>query len=188
MNRPTLIGKAAFSLDGYMSRPAGEGQWITSPEAREDANRLRAEVDAVMIGAQTARIDNPRLTVRSLPVPVQPWRIVLSRTGSLPPHLHLLTDEHRERTRVLQPASWNDLWNQLHALEIRSVLVEGGGHLLDQLAKANCIDESVLYYAPFNLEDPSLTRADTFRRLPLKDPVTTAIGPDLKIRGKAEPG
>jgi diaminohydroxyphosphoribosylaminopyrimidine deaminase/5-amino-6-(5-phosphoribosylamino)uracil reductase len=142
-------------------------------------------VDAVLIGAETARRDNPRLTVREVEVPTQPWRIVLTRSGDLPfDSLHLLKDEFRDRTLVFKNVSWEKLWEEMSRRNIQRVLVEGGGHLLNQMASMDLIDESVLYYAPFNLENPSLVRAEVFRQLPLSNPVTTSIGPDLKIRGK----
>jgi diaminohydroxyphosphoribosylaminopyrimidine deaminase/5-amino-6-(5-phosphoribosylamino)uracil reductase len=63
---PWVIAKAGLSLDGRLTRPPGEGQWLTSPESRADAMRLRARVDAILIGANTLRADNPRLTLRAL--------------------------------------------------------------------------------------------------------------------------
>ncbi|MEO0453077.1 MAG: RibD family protein [Verrucomicrobiota bacterium] len=183
MKRPYLIGKAAFSLDGYMSRPAQDGPWLTSETARADANRLRTEVDAVMVGANTARIDNPQLTVREVEVAIQPYRLVLTQSGNVPADLNLLTDSFSDRSRILSPKNWNDLWQQCQELGIRRILVEGGGNLLNQFASDQLIDESVIYYAPFNLENKDLVRADHFRKLELINPSSTAVGPDLKIRG-----
>ncbi|MYF26417.1 MAG: RibD family protein, partial [Acidimicrobiia bacterium] len=56
--RPTVILKVALTLDGQMAAADGSSQWISSPEARQDAHRLRARVDAVMVGAGTLRADN----------------------------------------------------------------------------------------------------------------------------------
>jgi diaminohydroxyphosphoribosylaminopyrimidine deaminase/5-amino-6-(5-phosphoribosylamino)uracil reductase len=64
LGRPRITLKAAASLDGKVAAPDGSSQWITGPAARADAHRLRAEADAVAVGAGTARSDDPRLTAR----------------------------------------------------------------------------------------------------------------------------
>ena len=64
--RPFVIAKCGMSLDGKLTRPPGEPPWITSAAAREHANRLRSKVDAILVGAETVRQDNPRLTVRAV--------------------------------------------------------------------------------------------------------------------------
>lgn len=61
---PYVIAKAAQSLDGRLTRPPGEGQWLTSAAARAHGRALRRRVDAVLVGAETVRQDNPRLTIR----------------------------------------------------------------------------------------------------------------------------
>src|SRR5215471_12696299 len=90
---PFTIAKCGMSLDGRLTRPAGEPRWITGRSARRDAHELRARVDAVLVGAETVRADNPRLTVRGLRGARQPWRVVLTRSGRLPRHAHLLSDK-----------------------------------------------------------------------------------------------
>src|SRR6266705_5387207 len=82
--RPFVIAKCGMSLDGRLTRPPGEPRWITDSAARRNAHQLRARVDAILIGAQTLRVDNPRLTVRGMRHAPQPWRIVLTRSGNLP--------------------------------------------------------------------------------------------------------
>src|SRR5213595_1504805 len=81
--RPFVIAKCGMSLDGRLTRPAGESHWITGHSARRHARELRARVDAVIIGAKTVRTDNPRLTVRGIRGARQPWRVVLTRSGKL---------------------------------------------------------------------------------------------------------
>ncbi len=83
-NRPLLTLKLATSFDGRIATATGESQWITGPEARRLVHAQRATHDAVMIGAGTARADDPSLTVRDLGVARQPVRIVVSRRLDLP--------------------------------------------------------------------------------------------------------
>src|SRR5690606_11318300 len=76
--RPYVVLKLAATLDGGTAAPDGTSQWITGPEARADAHALRAESDAIIVGAGTVRADDPALTVRDAPAPRgDPLRIVL---------------------------------------------------------------------------------------------------------------
>src|SRR5437773_1594451 len=72
--RPFVIAKCGMSLDGRLTRPAGEPRWITGRSARRHAHELRARVDAILVGAETVRVDNPRLTLRGMRDVRQPWR------------------------------------------------------------------------------------------------------------------
>src|SRR4030095_1462356 len=103
--RPFVIAKCGMSLDGRLTRPPSETRWITGRDARRDANQLRARVDAVLVGAETVRADNPRLTVRGVRRARQPWRVVLTRSGQLPRQAHLLTDKFAARTLIYKRRS-----------------------------------------------------------------------------------
>ncbi len=93
--RPLVTLKVAATLDGQVATATGDSRWITGREARARVHRWRAESDAVLVGAGTALADDPALTVRDVPLGPgqrQPLRIVLDRTGALPPALALFTD------------------------------------------------------------------------------------------------
>ncbi|MEM9797935.1 MAG: bifunctional diaminohydroxyphosphoribosylaminopyrimidine deaminase/5-amino-6-(5-phosphoribosylamino)uracil reductase RibD [Pseudomonadota bacterium] len=82
--RPHLTLKLASTLDGRIATASGESRWITGPEARAHVHAARATHDAVMVGAGTARMDDPQLTVRGMGGVPQPVRIVLSRRLAIP--------------------------------------------------------------------------------------------------------
>jgi diaminohydroxyphosphoribosylaminopyrimidine deaminase / 5-amino-6-(5-phosphoribosylamino)uracil reductase len=90
LGRPRVTLKAAASLDGKVAAPDGSSQWITGPAARADAHRLRAEADAVAVGAGTALADDPRLTAR-LPGyhGRQPLRVLVDAAGRVGAGGHL---------------------------------------------------------------------------------------------------
>jgi diaminohydroxyphosphoribosylaminopyrimidine deaminase/5-amino-6-(5-phosphoribosylamino)uracil reductase len=146
--RPFVIAKCGMSLDGRLTRLAGESRWITGGSARGHAHQLRARVDAILVGAQTVRADNPRLTVRGVRSSQQPWRVVLSRSGNLPQRAHLFSDRHASRTLIYRRKSLAAVLKNLGKLEITSVLIEGGGEILGQALHARVIDKVQLYLGP----------------------------------------
>ncbi len=89
--RPLVTLKLAQTLDGRIAAPTGDARWISGIEARTQVHQWRAAMDGVLVGAGTARQDDPHLTVRHV-AGRQPVRIVLDRTGILSPTLHLFTD------------------------------------------------------------------------------------------------
>jgi diaminohydroxyphosphoribosylaminopyrimidine deaminase / 5-amino-6-(5-phosphoribosylamino)uracil reductase len=138
---PWVIAKVAQSLDGRITRPAGEPQWLSNSRSVRLAHSLRATVDAILVGAETVRRDNPRLTVRTGITGVQPWRIVVTRSGNLPGGSNLLTDEHRDRTLIYQGVDWPEVLRALGGKGVTRLLVEGGGDVLGQLNDLQLIDE-----------------------------------------------
>lgn len=87
--QPLGILKYAMTLDGKIATDTGHSAWVTSPEARSEVHKLRKSCDAVIIGANTARRDNPRLTSRSSDRADNPLRVVMSRNLDLPREAHL---------------------------------------------------------------------------------------------------
>jgi diaminohydroxyphosphoribosylaminopyrimidine deaminase/5-amino-6-(5-phosphoribosylamino)uracil reductase len=137
--RPFVVLKLAASLDGRTAAPDGTSQWITGPEARADAHALRAESDAVLVGAGTVRADDPSLTVRDAPAPRgDPVRVVL---GQAPPGARV--HPCLERSGPLP-----DVLDELGALGHLQLLVEGGATVAHDLHAAGLVDRYVLYLAP----------------------------------------
>src|SRR5881394_4283278 len=152
--RPFVIAKCGMSLDGRLTRPAGESHWITGHSARRHAHQLRATVDAILVGAQTVRADNPRLTVRGVPSARQPQRVVLCRSGNLPQNAYLFSDRHAPRTLIYSRKSLGAVLKNLGEREVTSVLIEGGGEVLGQALDARVIDKVQLYLGPILTAGP----------------------------------
>ncbi len=184
--KPWILAKAALTLDGKLALPKNKGRWISSPASRKDAQKLRACCDAILIGAETARTDNPRLTVRGIRGAKQPWRVVVTRSGKLPKSLHLFSDKYKNRTLVYRKQSWPQILQDLGKRGVLQLLVEGGGDIHSQLARKRLVNEVVLYYAPLVLGKSAgrnLPHDDALRRLPLKQTTLQRLGPDLKLQG-----
>lgn len=165
--RPTVILKAALTLDGQLAAADGTSQWISSPEARRDAHRLRASVDAVMVGAGTVRADDPLLTVRLDPEEMrgvsQPRPVIAAGRKPLPPQARLLgrdpvvlaprpLDAPGLVVEAPDPAGRAvDLeagLSRLAPLGVERILLEGGARLFRSFLDAGLIDRGVLYYGP----------------------------------------
>ncbi|MDZ7716717.1 MAG: bifunctional diaminohydroxyphosphoribosylaminopyrimidine deaminase/5-amino-6-(5-phosphoribosylamino)uracil reductase RibD [Balneolaceae bacterium] len=99
-NRPFVTLKIAQTLDGYIAAPDGNSEWISGKESRSKVHEWRSKYDAVMVGRNTALIDNPRLTVRHVEGR-QPRRIVLDGPLELPKDLNLFSDQYEEKTIVV---------------------------------------------------------------------------------------
>jgi diaminohydroxyphosphoribosylaminopyrimidine deaminase/5-amino-6-(5-phosphoribosylamino)uracil reductase len=156
---PFVVAKCGMSLDGRLTAPPSERQWLTSLQSRRHAQQLRAQVDAILVGAETIRADNPRLTVRGQPEATQPWRVVLSRSGKLPRRARIFTDRFARRTMVYGEMKLDVLLRELGAKEISSVLIEGGGDILGQALDLQLIDKIQIYVAPVFTGGPTIAFA-----------------------------
>ncbi len=135
--RPWVVLKLAATLDGRTAAADGTSQWITGDEARADAHRLRAESDAVIVGAGTVRADDPALTVRHLEGR-DPLRVVL---GHAPP------DAKVHPALELQ-GDLGDVLDDLGRRGVLQALVEGGATVAGGFHRAGLVDRYVLYLAP----------------------------------------
>ncbi len=185
---PWVIAKCGMSLDGRLTRPPGEGQWITSPAARADAMKLRAKVDAILVGAATVREDDPSLTVRGLKEAPQPWRVVWAPGGHVPRGAKIFHDRWKDRTLVLKEKTLRGALRALARRGIQSVLVEGGGHTLGKLFDGRLANEVVFYVAPLLAGGATPAVGGRGVALPraaarLADVRFRRIGEDIRISG-----
>jgi diaminohydroxyphosphoribosylaminopyrimidine deaminase / 5-amino-6-(5-phosphoribosylamino)uracil reductase len=188
---PWVILKTAMSLDGRVTRPPGEGMWLTGPEARAEVQRLRAQVEAVLTSGETVRKDRPRLDLRDPDLAAgraQPWRVVLTADpGSLPMDAPLFTDANRERTLIEDRGRPEEVLRKLvtgHG--VSAVLVECGGRLAASLLEAGLVDEWVAFLAPMLCGGPvpALAGAGFPDGLQLKGPEFRRFGGDVMLRAE----
>lgn len=145
---PWVVAKCGLSLDGRLTRPPGEGQWLTSAAARRDAMKLRATVDAVMVGAGTVRADDPALTVRGIRGAPQPLRVIWAPRRLPPPSRRLMREAEKGGTIVLRQKSLRAALRALARSGVQRVLLEGGGHTLGRAFGDKLVGEVRFYIAP----------------------------------------
>lgn len=142
--RPMLTLKVATSLDGRIATASGESQWITGPDARRRVHGMRARHDAVLVGAGTARADDPSLTVRGFGDVPQPVRVVVSRRLDVPVDLALGRTARDVPVWLVHgpdvPSAARAAWVAAGATLIESALGAGGqldvGAALQRLGEA----------------------------------------------------
>lgn len=173
--RPLITLKIAQTIDGRIATSTGHSKWITSPDSRIMAHRIRAQNDALLVGIGTVIADDPELTVR-LTRGVSPKRIILDSQLRIPLDAHALADQSPSRTIVMTTeeaskekiarieekgatvivteadergwVSQKILWPKLAEMGITSVLVEGGSTIHTECIKAGYADRIVLFLAP----------------------------------------
>jgi len=150
---PLITWKIATTLDGKIAASDGSSQWITSDGARADVQVLRRQSDAIVIGTNTALIDNPSLIPRiSAELANQysknPARIVFGEQ-EIPPNYQI--HDTRAESIFIKSKSMDDFIKVIKENEFNSVLVEAGPTLGTALLQANLIDEIIHYQAPMLL-------------------------------------
>lgn len=196
---PWVDVKLALSADGYLATPNRHSQWITGEGSREEGHRLRARVDAVMVGAGTLRDDDPRLTDRVTGSDHQPKAIVVARSSrGIHPDATLLS-ERAEKTFLIVPPTfdetlletlkdrgvtvlvsdlygdrydWRQVLPRLRNRDVGRILVEGGATLAGSLVDQSVVRELHLFYSGrlFGNGIPSLQRD--------RDPLTVDEAPE----------
>ena len=171
---PFVALKTAMTLDGKIATAAGQSQWITNEASRYETHRLRDIYDGILVGINTALADNPSLTTRLKEYQGRnPVRIVVDSRARLPLTAKLVTDgaartivavteqAPAERVEALRSAGveiivagssnhvdMQSLMEQLGAMKISSVLVEGGGSVNFSLLQAGLVDRVYAFIAP----------------------------------------
>lgn len=171
--KPFVILKIAQSLDGKIATAKGESKWITGPEARGQVQRLRHEVDAVLVGIGTVKKDDPSLDCR-IHNGENPYRVIIDSLLQITPDAKVLkyhdgktiiavTDKaDRQRSAALEKKGvkvlvikdkagkieLNSLMKELGRLNITSVMVEGGSSISASFLSAKLVDKVMFFVAP----------------------------------------
>jgi diaminohydroxyphosphoribosylaminopyrimidine deaminase/5-amino-6-(5-phosphoribosylamino)uracil reductase len=175
---PFIIAKFAMSLDGKIATRTGDSKWITSDEARNYANGQRHIVDAIMVGATTVKVDDPRLTARGYSgrggrTKLQPLRVIVDGRGTVPTTARIFSEpgktlvavtdnpENRGKAKIkregteyilLQSKSGlldlKELLKVLGQRQITTVMVEGGSQLIGYFFDQHLVDKVLVFIAP----------------------------------------
>ena len=159
-NRPYILLKYAVTEDGFLAPNKQESQfWISNSFSKRLVHKWRSEVDAILVGTNTALLDNPQLNNR-LYFGKSPIRIILDRQGRLPHDLNvfdhqiptiLISEQKRALENITQwiipfdDQFFQNLMNQLTQQKITSLLVEGGAQLLQAFIEGNWWDEARVF-------------------------------------------
>ena len=174
--KPFVTAKWAMSLDGKTCAHQHDTANISCDQSRQQAHQIRQYVDAILVGANTARIDNPQLTARYGHAGKQPKRIILSSNGKLPLSLNMFNPSMPSQTIVATTdaidsviandlrsrgieilitakddrgmVDLHDLLFQLGKREIISMLVEGGMRVLESFFQENLVNQISVFLAP----------------------------------------
>jgi diaminohydroxyphosphoribosylaminopyrimidine deaminase/5-amino-6-(5-phosphoribosylamino)uracil reductase len=173
-NRPFVILKAAMTLDGRIATKTGESRWITGEAARRQVHRLRASVDAVMIGIGTVLADDPML-ISNLKGRANPLRVVIDPALKIPLSARLITSCKIAPTLILTNDSassrkqkqieqlgiqvhrfpyqkdgipFDELLKALGEMGICNLLIEGGGNVNGRALREGAVDRVIFHIAP----------------------------------------
>lgn len=167
---PYVSLKIAQSIDGKIALNNYKSKWITGDASRKYVQKLRSEYDVVLIGKNTAKYDNPSLTVRDVRGRT-PYRFIIDKNSTLPKNLKLFTDDDKEKTYLFSAVSkksvteiyskniirvkekdqklvLKDMLKKFYSMNISSVLVEGGANLYSQFVQSEIFDDIFLFVAP----------------------------------------
>jgi diaminohydroxyphosphoribosylaminopyrimidine deaminase / 5-amino-6-(5-phosphoribosylamino)uracil reductase len=169
-DRPFVVAQLGQSLDGRIATPTGESRWINRDAALDHVHRLRATVDAVVVGIGTVVADDPLLNVRRV-AGRNPARVVIDPSGRLPPAARLLTEDGARRLIVRtddgppppdgveivrvpskgDPMSPRAIVEALFALGLKTLLIEGGAWTVSSFIDAGAVDRLHVLVAPMIL-------------------------------------
>jgi diaminohydroxyphosphoribosylaminopyrimidine deaminase/5-amino-6-(5-phosphoribosylamino)uracil reductase len=174
--RPFVILKCAATLDGRIATRTGDAHWVSGPESRQFVHELRHAVDAILVGVDTVKTDDPSLTTRlSDGEGCDPTRIILDTHLSIPLNARVLTQSSTAETIVVTGANidaaarrqvtakgarvltspchegqidMRPLMETLGAEGVASVLIEGGSRVSGSALRSDIVDKIIFFYAP----------------------------------------
>lgn len=164
--RPYVILKWAQTADGYIARENFDSKWISGGHSRKLVHKWRSEEDAIWVGTNTAKHDNPKLNVRDWDGE-NPIRLVIDKHLSLNTDLHLFDqeipticynlkkegkEENLEWVTVREDKLLDDIFLDMRQRGIQSVFVEGGAHLLQSIIDQGLWDEARVFRSSINFE------------------------------------
>jgi diaminohydroxyphosphoribosylaminopyrimidine deaminase / 5-amino-6-(5-phosphoribosylamino)uracil reductase len=167
--RPFLVAQLGQSLDGRIATLAGESRWINNSAALDHLHRVRALVDAVVVGVSTVVVDDPLLTVRRIPGR-NPARVVIDPSGRMSTNANCLADDGVRRIVVTArdykskkgeevvtlpqtngQIDCNEIVQALFRRGLKRVLIEGGASTISAFIDAGAIDRLHVLVAPLIL-------------------------------------
>jgi diaminohydroxyphosphoribosylaminopyrimidine deaminase/5-amino-6-(5-phosphoribosylamino)uracil reductase len=172
---PFVVAAIAQTTDSKIAQSDGHSQWITCLESRKEVHRMRSEYDAVLVGANTLRVDNPQLTVREVDGR-NPRRIIVAGSSLLPKDFIVFTDDHLQSTVIACAPEQADYYSDLDGVtvwaiekssdsrisimnllikagmeKIASILVEGGSGITTSFLAHKLVDKIHVFTAPIIL-------------------------------------
>jgi diaminohydroxyphosphoribosylaminopyrimidine deaminase/5-amino-6-(5-phosphoribosylamino)uracil reductase len=164
---PFVVAKAAQTLDGKIATSLGQSKWITTDKSRKFSRKLRDRYDAVLIGAETLRKDNPKLNG----LKNKPYKVIISSSLGLPKNSYILKNFadktivftlSRSKTKGNLPnpvkifalkemkkgISLKQVLRKLYSYGIMSVFVEGGSYTLGRFFDEKIVDKVYFFIAP----------------------------------------
>ena len=173
--KPFVMLKMAVTLDGRTATSEGDSFWITGHSARSRVQELRRLAGAVMVGANTARIDHPKLTVRE---PEnwqnQPLRLIASNTMTEEELEAIFPDGNAEIVKVNDANEWESVLTDLGRRGIMALLIEGGSGLA-----ASALNSKVVDYVEFHIAPKILGGVNSTPAVGGKDPLKMSSALEL---------
>jgi diaminohydroxyphosphoribosylaminopyrimidine deaminase / 5-amino-6-(5-phosphoribosylamino)uracil reductase len=182
--RPYVAAKLAITLDGYISSARDNRYQITQVEANTQVHELRSQFDAILIGTNTAMVDNPLLTVRNkqLDYSQAPLRVVMGNRD-LPQGLNIFNND--ARTTQVKTHNPNVLLDKLKEQGLHTLLIEGGSIIFSSFLEQDLLDEINIFMSSKILGRglqviPQLLAIDPKREMRIRK--VLAWGPDIQIQ------
>jgi diaminohydroxyphosphoribosylaminopyrimidine deaminase/5-amino-6-(5-phosphoribosylamino)uracil reductase len=212
---PFVAVVIAQTADGKIAQPDGHSQWITCLESRREVHRMRSEYDAVLVGANTVRVDNPQLTVREVDGR-NPKRIIVVGSSPLPLDSGVFTDDERHSTVVACAPEQVETYSGLEGVTvweigrssagsismvnlfiragkegIASILIEGGSGITTSTLAHKLADKIHIFTAPLILGSGLVSVGDIGlnrldRAVRIRDPRYERVGTDIWMSGYPE--